>query len=135
MPRKNPVFVLQKHHARTLHFDLRLEIRGVLKSWAVPKGAPKKIGQKHLAVFTEDHPLEYARFEGTIPEGNYGAGRVKIWDRGTFENLKDKSLASCLKQGVIAFRPRGTRLKGCYALIHFRDKNWLWMKVRDRKGS
>jgi bifunctional non-homologous end joining protein LigD len=127
------LFVVQKHRARSLHFDLRLEIRGVLKSWAVPKGAPKKIGEKHLAIFTEDHPLEYAHFEGVIPEGNYGAGKVEIWDRGYFQNLKSRSLFHCLKKGVIEFRTEGKRMKGSYALVHFRGKNWLWMKIRTKK--
>lgn len=127
---KNPIFVLHKHHARTLHFDLRLEIRGVLKSWAVPKGAPKTIGAKHLAICTENHALKYARFEGVIAEGNYGAGTVKIWDSGTFENLKTQSLTSCLKEGVITFKLQGKKLKSYYALVHFRGKNWLWIKIK-----
>lgn len=127
------LFVVQKHRARSLHFDLRLEIRGVLKSWAVPKGVPKKIGEKHLAIATEDHPLEYAHFEGVIPEGNYGAGKVEIWDRGHFLNLKRRSLFDCLKKGVIEFKAEGKRVKGSYALIHFREKNWLWMKIRTKR--
>lgn len=131
--RKKPIFVIQKHHARSLHFDLRLEMRGVLKSWAVPKGPPKKIGEKHLAVLTEDHPIEYARFEGVIPEGEYGAGKVEIWDKGTFENLKTESLSQCFKEGVIEFKSGGKKLKGCFALVHFRDKNWLFIKIRTKK--
>ena len=129
---KKPLFVLQKHYAQSLHFDLRLEIQGVLKSWAVPKGAPKKLGEKHLAISTEDHPLEYANFEGIIPEGNYGAGKVEIWDLGTFENLKSASLSSCLKKGVIKFKTNGTRLRGSYALVHFHEKNWLWIKIKEK---
>lgn len=130
---KAPIFVVQKHYARALHFDLRLEIRGVLKSWAVPKGPPKKIGEKRLAVLTEDHPMEYAKFEGIIPEGQYGAGKVIIWDSGTFENLKTASLTKCFKDGVIEFRADGSRLKGAYALIHFKEKNWLLIKVKLKK--
>jgi len=130
---KEPIFVIQKHHARSLHFDLRLEMHGVLKSWAVPKGPPKKIGEKHLAILTEDHPLEYAKFEGEIPEGEYGAGKVKIWDSGTFENVKTDSLSTCLKKGVLEFRLHGKRLKGTYALVHFKEKNWLLIKVKTKK--
>lgn len=131
--RKKPIFVIQKHHARSLHYDVRLEINSSLKSWAVPKGPPKKIGEKHLAIHTEDHPMEYAKFEGTIPKGEYGAGKVIIWDKGTFENVKSDSLRKCLRDGVIEFIPNGKKLKGTYALVHFRDKNWLFMKVRTKK--
>lgn len=132
-PGKAPIFVIQKHHARSLHYDLRLETRGVLKSWAVPKGPPKKIGEKRLAVLTENHPLEYAKFEGIIPEGNYGAGKVEIWDSGTYENLKSHAVSTCFKEGVIEFRAEGKRLKGCYALVHFKEKNWLLIKIRAKK--
>jgi len=130
---KHPIFVVQKHYARNLHYDLRIEMRGTLKSWAVPKGPPKKIGGKHLAVLTENHPLEYAKFEGIIPEGNYGAGKVEIWDSGTIENLKTESLSKCFKDGVIEFRADGKRLKGTYALVHFKEKNWLLIKIRQKK--
>lgn len=133
MQKKEPIFVIQKHHARTLHYDLRLQIGRNLKSWAVPKGPPKKIGEKHLAVHVDDHPLSYAKFEGEIPEGQYGAGTVKIWDSGTYENVKSSSLATCLKEGVIEFKPHGKKLKGTYALVRFRDDNWLFMKVKTKK--
>lgn len=128
-------FVIQKHHARSLHYDLRLEVGGVLKSWAVPKGAPKKIGEKHLAVMTEDHPLEYAKFEGIIPKGEYGAGKVEIWDLGRFVNLKEISIRTQLKKGVVEFKLLGKRLKSCYALIHFKENQWLWMKIREKKNG
>ena len=131
--RKEPIYVIQKHYARSLHFDLRLEMGGVLKSWAVPKGPPKKIGEKHLAILTENHPIAYAKFEGTIPEGEYGAGKVKIWDSGTFENVKSAAVKKCFKDGVIEFRVSGGKLKGTYALVHFKEKNWLFMKVRSKK--
>lgn len=130
---KEPIFVIQKHRARSLHFDLRMEMQGSLKSWAVPKGPPKKIGEKHLAILTEDHPIAYADFEGTIPKGEYGAGKVTIWDRGTFENVKSDPLSTCFKKGVIEFRPLGKKLKGTYALVHFKEKNWLFMKVRTKR--
>jgi DNA ligase D-like protein (predicted 3'-phosphoesterase) len=126
-------FVIQKHHARTLHYDLRLQMSSILKSWAVPKGPPKKIGEKHLAILTEDHPLSYAKFEGVIPEGHYGAGKVEIWDSGYYRNLKKESMARCFKEGVIEFELKGDRLKGRYAIIHFKEKNWLFTKLRMKR--
>ncbi|MDK2465067.1 MAG: DNA polymerase ligase N-terminal domain-containing protein [Candidatus Korarchaeota archaeon] len=119
-----PIFVVQEHHARRLHWDLRLEMDGVLKSWAIPKGIPTEPGVRRLAVQTEDHPLEYADFEGTIPEGYYGAGEVRIWDRGEYELLErtpDK----------ITFVAMGERMRGKYALIRMRgSENWLLVKAR-----
>ncbi len=119
-----PIFVVQEHHARRLHWDLRLEMDGVLKSWAIPKGIPTEPGVRRLAVQTEDHPLEYADFEGTIPEGYYGAGEVRIWDRGEYELLErtpDK----------ITFVARGGRMRGKYTLIRMRgSENWLLVKAR-----
>ena len=126
-PRSSHIFVVQEHHATHLHYDLRLESEGVLRSWAVPKGIPEKPGVRHLAVETEDHPLEYATFEGTIPEGEYGAGAVKIWDSGVFEPLiweKDK----------IEIVVRGDRLAGRYVLVRFRragEKDWLLFRAKD----
>jgi DNA ligase D-like protein (predicted 3'-phosphoesterase) len=120
-----PIFVVQRHDARNLHYDFRLEIDGVLKSWAVPKQPPKKAGTKRLAVQTEDHPLAYADFEGEIPAGEYGAGRVEIWDRGTFELLK-------LKEKEIVVTLHGEELKGDYVLIRTKygkeEKGWLLFK-------
>lgn len=135
---KKALFVVQKHDASHLHYDFRIEMQGVLKSWAVPKGPPKKIGEKHLAIETEDHPLDYAYFEGVIPEGEYGAGTVEIWDRGTFVNLKrDKQgnelpLESSYKKGTIEIELKGKKLKGGYALVRFRDKNWLLLKMKKK---
>lgn len=122
----NPIFVIQKHHARNLHWDFRLEMDGVLKSWAVPKEPPTEVGLKRLAVQVEDHELEYADFEGDIPEGEYGAGKVEIWDNGTYE-LIDK------KPKKIAFELHGEKLKGKYTLIQFgkEEKNWLLFKIID----
>lgn len=120
--RDGKIFVVQKHHARALHYDFRLEMDGVLKSWAVPKGVSKKPGEKRLAVMTEDHPLEYAAFEGVIPEGNYGAGSVEVWDKGIYSMVekKEKSLKFILK---------GEKLRGEYILFNFKDRNWFLFKT------
>lgn len=140
----SPIFVIHEHHATHLHYDLRLEIGGVLASWAVPKGPPLRYGQKRLAVTTEDHPIEYATFYGVIPEGSYGAGKVTIWDKGTFENIKkhdDKpvSLDDSLKQGSIEIRFKGKKLKGSYALVRTSlgdgKKNWLLFKIKEKDKS
>lgn len=138
---KKPIYVIQKHHASRLHYDFRLAINGVLKSWAVPKGVPKKIGDKSLAIQTEDHPMKYASFEGVIPKGEYGAGKVEIWDKGIFHNLKrgktgkTLSLATCLRRGQLELWLEGDRLHGPYALIHFKEKNWLLVKMRKDKAK
>jgi len=120
---KNNIYVIQRHDASHLHFDLRLEMDGVLKSWAIPKNPPTKKGIKRLAVQTEDHPVDYADFEGVIPEGQYGAGKVKIWDRGTYE-------IESRKDNKIVFHVKGKKLKGRYCLIKFKgqEKNWLFFK-------
>ncbi len=119
------IYVIQKHQATHLHYDLRLEMDGVLKSWAVPKTPPTKIGVKRLAVEVEDHPIEYADFEGTIPEGQYGAGTVEIWDRGRYV-LEDR------KENKLIFEIEGERLKGTYCLIRFKGrKNWLFFKKKE----
>jgi bifunctional non-homologous end joining protein LigD len=121
------IFVVQEHHARRLHYDLRLEKDGVLKSWAVPKGFPENPEQKRLAVETEDHPLAYADFEGTIPAGQYGAGTVKIWDRGSYE-------PKVWDDKMIEFTLKGQRLTGRYVLVRLkkaREKNWLLLKGRE----
>ncbi|HEV2121047.1 MAG TPA: DNA polymerase ligase N-terminal domain-containing protein [Candidatus Bathyarchaeia archaeon] len=115
-------FLVQEHHARRLHWDFRLELDGVLKSWAVPKGPPTEPGIKRLAVQVPDHPLSYYGFKGTIPEGEYGAGQVKIWDKG----LYILELREPRKYHVVL---KGRKLKGDYRLINFKDKNWLIYKV------
>lgn len=122
------IFVVHEHHARHLHYDLRLEMDGVLKSWAVPKGPSMNPADKRLAVMVDDHSLEYANFEGTIPEGQYGAGDVIIWDKGEFSLLKGG-----IKEGNLEFELRGKRLKGRFALIRMTksDKNWLLIKMKD----
>lgn len=115
-------FVVHRHEARHLHYDFRLEMDGVLKSWAVPKGVPAEKGVKHLAVQVEDHPVDYIDFQGTIPEGNYGAGTVEIWDRGKYRLIEKKPKA-------IKFTLEGKILKDDYVLFKFKDKNWLIFKV------
>lgn len=118
-------FVVQKHQATRLHYDFRLEMDGVLKSWAVPKEPPSQPGLRRLAVEVEDHPLSYINFEGIIPEGQYGAGRVEIWDKGTYV-LRHRS------QDKIEFSLNGEKLKGNYVLVKFKgEKNWLLMKKKN----
>jgi bifunctional non-homologous end joining protein LigD len=117
-----PRFVVHEHHARHLHWDLRLEKHGVLKSWAVPKGPPEKKAIKRLAIEVEDHELGYIDFEGEIPEGQYGAGRVKIWDSGEY------TIESETKKRLI-FKITGRRLNGRYSLIRLKEKQWLLIKL------
>lgn len=129
-------FVVQKHHARSLHYDLRLEEDGVLKSWAIPKGPSLDPADKRLAVEVEDHPLEYGDFEGTIPEGEYGAGRVIVWDRGTFIPASgEESFGEMLAKGATRIRLSGEKLNGGFALVRTRwggkGNNWLLIKERD----
>ena len=116
-------FVIQKHKATHLHYDFRLEMDGVLKSWAVPKEPPTTPEVRRLAVQVEDHALDYIDFEGTIPEGMYGAGTVEIWDSGTY-TLKTRT------EKIIEFTLRGTRLRGDYALVNFRENNWLLLRKK-----
>jgi bifunctional non-homologous end joining protein LigD len=127
--RKGPLFVIQRHDARRLHYDLRLERDGALASWAVPKGLPLEPGERRLAVHVEDHPLEYASFEGEIPKGEYGAGTVEIWDRGTYELLEEK------RDGGLTFHLAGERLQGVWTLVPASldgdPKNWLLLRKRD----
>lgn len=130
-----PIFVIQEHHAHQLHYDFRLEVDGVLKSWAVPKGPSTDPHTKRLAAQTEDHPLDYAAFEGIIPEG-YGAGTVIVWDKGTYDNITEKDgtvipMKQAIEHGHIKIFLHGKKLQGAYALTHFRDKDWLFVKVRD----
>lgn len=121
-----PRFVIQRHHATHLHYDFRLEMDGVLKSWAVPKEPPTQPGVKRLAVMVEDHPLSYIDFEGIIPEGMYGAGKVEIWDKGTC-TITSRSA------NKIEFKLYGEKMKGDYAIILFKGgKNWLLIKKKTR---
>src|ERR1700694_4853522 len=134
---KLPIFVVQKHQATALHYDFRLEIEDVLVSWAVPKGPSLNPADKRLAVQTEDHPMEYANFEGVIPEGQYGAGTVMVWDKGTYET--GGSAARQLAEGELKFVLHGKKLQGGFVLIRTglksvgarRQRSWLLIKRQD----
>ncbi len=119
-----PRFVVQKHHATHLHYDFRLEMGGVLRSWAVPKGPPLEPGVRRLAIQVEDHPIDYIGFTGEIPQGEYGAGSVEIWDKGEFDLEKESA-------DILEFSLRGKKLSGSYALIHTDDKNWLFIRRKE----
>jgi len=129
------VFVVQKHHGRNLHYDFRLAVNGVLKSWAVPKGPSPDPAVKRLAVAVEDHPVEHADFEGTIPEGQYGAGPVMVWDRGTYTPEVSGSAAASLENGELKFVLHGQKLRGSWVLVRTRNSNWLLIKRRDAFAS
>lgn len=139
------IFIVHKHYASRLHFDLRLELDGVLKSWAIPKGPSLNPKEKRLAVMVEDHPIEYRDFEGIIPEGNYGAGKVYIWDEGAYHAVntfdKEKSteiFREGLKKGHLTFILNGRRLKGEFALIKLKKASaddWLLIKKNDEYAS
>lgn len=136
---KKPIFVIQKHDATRLHYDFRLEVDGVLKSWAIPKGPSTNPKDKRLAVMVNDHAMDYAKFEGVIPEG-YGAGTVMVWDIGTYKNIKESngeslSMKECLKKGQIEIFLEGEKLHGGYALIRMQDKNWLLIKMKDEHAD
>jgi DNA ligase D-like protein (predicted 3'-phosphoesterase) len=139
---ERPIFVIQEHAASSHHFDVRLEVEGVLKSWAVPKGPSTDPAEKRLAVPTEDHPLDYADFEGTIPHGEYGAGTVIVWDKGTWENVTEKDgeiqpASEALEKGHLLFRLDGEKISGGYALQRTggKDANWLLIKMDDREAD
>ncbi|MBM7418622.1 MULTISPECIES: DNA polymerase ligase N-terminal domain-containing protein [Chryseobacterium] len=136
------IFVIQRHAASRLHYDFRLEMQGVLKSWAVPKGPSLNPEDKRLAMMVEDHPYDYKGFEGKIPEGNYGAGQVEIWDSGTYEPLDEtskisdeKELLKELKAGSLKFILHGKKLKGEFALVKMKNAEnnaWLLIKHKDK---
>ncbi|MEI7489021.1 MAG: DNA polymerase ligase N-terminal domain-containing protein [Chryseobacterium sp.] len=135
------IFVIQRHAASRLHYDFRLEMEGVLKSWAVPKGPSLDPKDKRLAMMVEDHPYDYKDFEGNIPEGNYGAGQVEVWDSGTYEPLdqtsklsNEKELLKELKAGSLKFILHGKKLKGEFALVKMKNAEnnaWLLIKHKD----
>lgn len=140
---KELLFVIQKHDASHLHYDFRLEIGGVLVSWAVPKGLPGKTSIRRLAMPTDDHPMEYARFEGIIPEGHYGGGTVMVWDIGTYENIKQKDgnivpMKECLKRGTIEIFLHGKKMWGPYALIKTgtlaNKESWIVLRMKNKDG-
>src|SRR5687767_2681653 len=138
-----PIFVIQKHQASHLHYDFRLEMEGVLKSWAVPKGPSYDPGTKRLAMMTEDHPYDYAAFEGVIPPGNYGAGNVIIWDNGTWEFIEPgDDPVKALKSGKLTFRMFGRKMFGEWALVRIggrsksdKGNEWLLLKHRDQYAN
>jgi DNA ligase D-like protein (predicted 3'-phosphoesterase) len=133
-PGEQPRFVIQKHDASRLHYDFRLEVDGVLKSWAVPKGPSTNPSEKRLALPTEDHPLDYVDFEGTIPEGEYGAGTVMVWDTGPYRNLKESSVEQQLEDGQVEIWLEGEKITGGYALIRTGqgdEERWLLIKMKD----
>ena len=130
-----PYFCVQRHDATRLHYDFRLEMDGVLKSWAIPKGPSLDPTVKHLAAFVEDHPVEYGGFEGNIPAGNYGAGSVMLWDRGWWELLGDVAAEAQLARGDLKFRLHGEKTKGDFAIVLMKGRGkgneWLLIKKRD----
>jgi len=137
-------FVVQRHDASRLHYDFRLELDGVLKSWAVPKGPSMNPTDKRLAVMVEDHPVSYFDFEGTIPEGNYGAGEVEVWDHGQFfpvneelEKITEKQALAALKKGELKIFLKGKKLEGGFVLVKFKKEgdNWLLIKHKDEYAS
>lgn len=140
--RSKLAFVVQRHKASHLHYDFRLELNGTLKSWAVPKGPSLNSGDKRLAMMVEDHPFDYRKFAGVIPEGNYGAGIVEIWDEGTFSDLEnsdketvERKLKAGLKAGNLKFILYGKKLKGEFALVKLKGKQenaWLLIKHKDK---
>lgn len=137
----HPIFVIQEHAARRLHYDFRLEAHGVLKSWALPRGPSTDPREKRLAVAVEDHALDYADFEGVIPEGEYGGGTVIVWDTGRYRNLRrdedghEIPMARALDEGQVEIWLEGKKLRGGYALLHTRtggkEENWLLVKMKD----
>ena len=142
--KKSPVFVIQKHDASQLHYDFRLEVDGVLKSWAVPKGPSTDPKERRLAMPTEDHPFDYKDFEGVIPEGEYGGGTVMVWDNGTYRNLREEkeqdgaTMTEAYKEGKIEVWLNGKKISGGYALIRTGkgdEERWLLLKMKDDEAD
>lgn len=143
--RDNPIFVVQEHEATSHHYDFRVEVDGALASWAVPKGPSTDPREKRLAVRTEDHPMDYADFEGVIPEGEYGAGTVLVWDAGPYRNLSvnddgaELPIAEALERGQAEIWLEGRKLRGGYALVHAAlrgdPRSWLLVKMKDEAAD
>ncbi len=129
--RSGRIFVIQKHRATQLHYDFRLEVGGVLKSWAVPKGPSLDPSVKRLAMQVEDHPVDYAKFEGVIPEGEYGGGTVMVWDYGTYKAENTDDVEQALRKGELKFSLSGKKLKGGWVLVRTRNRQWLLIKHKD----
>jgi DNA ligase D-like protein (predicted 3'-phosphoesterase) len=144
-PTREPIFVVQKHAARSEHYDFRLEVDGVLKSWAVPKGPSTNPRDKRLAIHVEDHPLDYAQFEGVLPEGQYGAGAVIVWDTGTYRNRtkrdgREVPIGQALRDGHAVVELHGRKLRGAYALTRTDTdgrgrERWLLVKKKDEHAD
>ena len=130
-----PRFVIQQHHATSLHWDFRLEVGGAYKSWAVPKGPSMRPSDKRLAMAVEDHSIAWGDFEGTIGEGEYGGGPVIVWDRGTYENLRDEPMEEALAAGHASFWLEGEKLAGGWSLRHTDGRRWLLVKRRDEHAD
>ena len=130
-----PRYVIQQHHATSMHFDFRLEVGDTFKSWAVPKGPSMDPRDKRLAMAVDDHSISWGDFEGVIPEGEYGAGPVIVWDRGTYENLRDESMEEALEAGHASFRLEGEKLQGGWSLRRIEGRRWLLVKRRDEEAD
>jgi len=130
-----PIFVVQKHDARRLHYDFRLEVDGVLRSWAVPRGPSTDPADKRLAVPVDDHALDYADFEGVIEQGSYGAGAVIVWDTGEYENAGRRPMPEALAAGHAVFRLEGKKLRGRWALQRVAEDRWLLIKAADEHAD
>jgi DNA ligase D-like protein (predicted 3'-phosphoesterase) len=138
-PPEKSLFAIHKHDAKRLHYDFRLEVGGVLKSWAVPKGPSTNPRQRRLAVLVEDHPLDYADFEGVIPEGEFGAGTVLLWDAGTYRNLDERAdMTQAIASGHVKIWLEGEKLCGGYALTRFKkgqNESWVLVKIDDAEAD
>ena len=128
-------YVIQQHHATSKHFDFRLEVDGAFRSWAVPKGPSMDPRDKRLAMAVDDHALSWGDFEGVIPAGEYGAGPVIVWDRGTYENLREEPMEDALAAGHASFRLEGEKLRGGWSLRRIEGRRWLLVKRRDQEAD